>query len=58
MKIDSATQRRVRSFTNIDLSLDGWEQYEAEKRGGFSGTTVSSPCSLVIPIWTLSLGTL
>ena len=25
------------SFTNINLSLDGWEQYEAEKRGRFAG---------------------
>ncbi len=24
-------------FTNIDLSLEGWEQYEAEKRGRFAG---------------------
>lgn len=25
------------SLTNINLSLDGWEQYEAEKRGRFAG---------------------
>ena len=25
------------SFTKINLSLDGWEQYEAEKRGRFAG---------------------
>ena len=25
------------SLTNIDLTLDGWEQYEAEKRGQFGG---------------------
>ena len=24
------------SFTNIDLSLDGWEQYKAENHGGFA----------------------
>lgn len=35
--LDPATGRPIRSFTNIDLSLDGWEQYEAEKRGGFAG---------------------
>ena len=25
------------TFMNVNLSLDGWEQYEAEKRGGFAG---------------------
>lgn len=25
------------SFTNINLSLDGWKQYESEKRGQFGG---------------------
>ena len=25
------------SLTNIDLTLEGWEQYEAEKRGQFGG---------------------
>ena len=34
---DPATGRPISLFTNIDLSLDGWEQYEAEKRGGFAG---------------------
>ena len=24
-------------FVNVTLSLDGWKQYEAEKRGGFKG---------------------
>ena len=27
----------LRLFTKIDLSLDGWEQYESEKRGQFGG---------------------
>ena len=31
------TGRPFSSFTNINLSLDGWEQYEAEKRGRFAG---------------------
>ena len=31
------TGRPVSSFTNINLSLDGWEQYEAEKRGRVAG---------------------
>ena len=35
--IDPATKRPFRSFTNITLSLDGWERYETEKRGGFEG---------------------
>ena len=35
--MDPATGRPTRSFTNIDLSLDGWKQYEAEKRGRFAG---------------------
>ena len=35
--IDPATERSFRSFANINLSLDGWEQYEEEKRGGFDG---------------------
>ena len=29
--------RPLHSFTNIDLSLEGWEQYESEKRGQFGG---------------------
>ena len=28
---------RDSSFVNVTLSLDGWERYEAEKRGGFDG---------------------
>ena len=35
--IDPATERSFHSFANINLSLDGWEQYEAEKRGQFGG---------------------
>ena len=34
---DPATGRIFRSFTNIDLSLEGWERYEEEKRGKFQG---------------------
>ncbi len=35
--MDPATGRPISLFTNIDLSLDGWEQYQTEKRGGFAG---------------------
>ena len=35
--IDPTTGRRFDSFSNINLSLDGWEQYESEKRGQFGG---------------------
>ena len=35
--MDPATGRPISLFTNIDLSLEGWEQYEAEKRGRFAG---------------------
>ena len=34
---DPDTGHPLPSFTNITLSLDGWEQYESEKRGTFSG---------------------
>ena len=36
VRSDSAG-RPHREFANITLGLDGWEQYEAEKRGQFSG---------------------
>ena len=36
VRVDSAG-RPHQEFTNISLALDGWEQYEAEKRGQFSG---------------------
>ena len=39
---------------NANLTLDGWERYEAEKRGGLTGATVFSPCSSEIRILTLS----
>ena len=29
--------RPLHSFTNIDLSLEGWKQYESERRGQFGG---------------------
>lgn len=29
--------RREMPFAGVDLTLDGWEQYEAEKRGAFAG---------------------
>ena len=35
--MDPDTGHTLASFTNITLSLDGWEQYEAEKRGEFKG---------------------
>ena len=35
--IDKATGRPLRLLTNIDLSLEGWKQYEAEKRGRVAG---------------------
>ena len=35
--IDPATGRPLSSFSNIDLSLDEWDLYEAKKRGGFGG---------------------
>ena len=35
--MDPATGRPFRLFTNIDLSLEGWERYEEEKRGKFQG---------------------
>lgn len=35
--IDPATGRPLSSFSNIDLSLDEWNLYEAKKRGGFGG---------------------
>ena len=35
--IDPATNRVIQSFTNIDLSLDGWALYESEKRGQIKG---------------------
>ena len=34
---DNVTGLPRQDFTNISLSLDGWEQYEAEKRGKFEG---------------------
>ena len=34
---DPATGHPRQEFTNISLSLDGWERYEAEKRGEFKG---------------------
>ena len=34
---DNVTGLPRQDFTNIGLSLDGWEQYEAEKRGEFQG---------------------
>ena len=37
MGIDQATGHTFSSFTDINLSLDGWEQYKAEKRGRFAG---------------------
>ena len=37
VRIDPSTLYPHRLFTNITLTLDGWEQYEAEKRGGFDG---------------------
>ena len=30
-------QSDLTPFANVNLSLDGWEQYEEEKRGGFDG---------------------
>ncbi len=33
--IDQATGRPYSSVSEIDLSLDEWDQYEAKKRGGF-----------------------
>ena len=36
-KLLTAEYFRVSSFVNVTLSLDGWERYEAEKRGGFDG---------------------
>ena len=30
-------QSDLTPFANVNLSLDGWEQYEEEKRGGFKG---------------------
>ena len=36
VRVDS-TGRPHQEFTNISLTLDGWEKYEAEKRGQFSG---------------------
>ena len=36
--MDPATRRTFPSFTNIDLSLEGWERYEDEKRGKFQGS--------------------
>ena len=36
VRVDSSG-RSHQEFTNISLALDGWEQYEAEKRGQFSG---------------------
>ena len=35
--IDQATGHPLRLLTNIDLSLEGWKQYESEKRGQFGG---------------------
>ena len=35
--IEPATGQSLPSFSNINLSLDGWEQYESEKRGQFGG---------------------
>ena len=35
--MDPDTGHSLASFTNITLSLDGWEQYESEKRGRFGG---------------------
>lgn len=34
---DPATGTSMRLFTNIGLSLDGWQRYEEEKRGDFAG---------------------
>lgn len=34
---DPVTGHPRQEFTNVSLSLDGWEQYEAEKRGEFKG---------------------
>ena len=34
---DPATGRPLSSVSDIDLSLDEWDQYEAKKRGGFDG---------------------
>lgn len=34
---DPATGHPRQEFTNISLTLDGWERYEAEKRGQFEG---------------------
>ena len=36
-KILTAECIRDSSFINVTLSLDGWERYEAEKRGAFKG---------------------
>ena len=35
--IDPATGRPLSSVSDIGLSLDEWDQYEAKKRGGFDG---------------------
>ena len=35
-KSDSWPDSKTR-FAGVNLTLDGWEQYEAEKRGGFAG---------------------
>ena len=37
VKTDRATGSPMAMFTHIDLSLDGWQQYEEEKRGHFAG---------------------
>ena len=36
-KLEITYSPNVTRFARVNLTLDGWKQYEAEKRGGFSG---------------------
>ncbi len=41
--VDPTTGRPLRLFTNIDLSLEGWERYQEEKRGKFKTLWIAMP---------------
>ncbi len=38
VRVDPTNGPPLRLFTNIDLSLEGWERYDEEKRGKFQGS--------------------